>query len=298
MAEDYKKYLVPEVLSRLKGMELKARLVVEGFLIGLHRSPYRGFSVEFAEHRPYMPGDEIRRIDWKIYGKTDRFYVKEYEEETNLKAYLLLDASASMAFKSGGMDKLEYARYLAASLAYLLLKQKDSVGLCVFDTRLRRYIPPRSAGNHIHNLLKELDRTQSGGETDLSSTFHQLAEKIRRRGLIIVVSDLLDDPQKVVKGLRHFRHKRHEVLVFHILDPWEIDFPYREPALFRDMESDEKLVLEPESLKGEYKKRMEFFLNYYKSQCRDSLIDYVNVSTTTPFDRALFAYLTKRRKLG
>lgn len=296
--EDYKRYLVPEVLSRLKGMELKARLVVEGFLIGLHKSPYRGFSVEFAEHRPYMPGDEIRRIDWKIYAKTDRFYVKEYEEETNLKAYLILDASASMAFKSGKIDKLEYGRYLAASLAYLLLKQKDSVGLSIFDTKIRRYIPPRSASNHIHSLLKELGPVEPGGETNLSSTFHQLAEKIKRRGLIIVISDLLDDPEKVVRGLRHFRHRKHEVLVFHILDPWEINFPYHEPALFRDMESDEKLVVEPESLKREYKKRLEFFLNYYKSQCRDSLIDYVNLNTSTPFDRALFSYLTKRKRLS
>lgn len=296
--EDYKRYLVPEVLSRLKGMELKARLVVEGFLIGLHKSPYRGFSVEFAEHRPYMPGDEIRRIDWKIYGKTDRFYVKEYEEETNLKAYIILDASASMAYRSDKINKLEYGCYLAASLAYLLLKQKDSVGLCIFDTKVRRYIPPRSAGSHIHNVLKELDRIEPGGETDLSSTFHQLAEKIKRRGLIIVISDLMDDPEKVVRGLRHFRHKKHEVLVFHILDPWELDFPYQEPAMFRDMESDEKLVVEPESLRNEYKRRIQLFLDYYKSQCRDSLIDYVSLNTSTTFDRVLFSYLTKRKRLG
>ncbi len=296
--EDHRKYLVPEVLSRLKGMELKARLVVEGFLIGLHKSPYRGFSVEFAQHRPYMPGDEIRRIDWKIYGKTDRFYIKEYEEETNLKAYLILDASASMAYRSSTIDKLEYGSYLAASLAYLLLKQKDSVGLCVFDTQIRKYLPPRSASNHIHNVLKELAAIRPGGETNLSSTFHQLAEKIKRRGLIIVISDLLDNPEKVLRGLRHFRHKKHEVLVFHILDPWEVDFPYQEPALFRDMESDEKVVIEPESLRREYKKRLEFFLNYYKSQCRDSLIDYVTLNTSTSFDRALFSYLTKRKKLG
>lgn len=296
--EDYKKYLIPEVLSRLKGMELKARLVVEGFLIGLHKSPYRGFSVEFAEHRPYMPGDEIRRIDWKIYGKTDRFYVKEYEEETNLKAYIILDASASMAFRSDRIDKLEYGCYLAASLAYLLLKQKDSVGLCIFDTKMRTYIPPRSASNHIHNLLKELDRVEPGSETDLSSTFHQLAEKIRRRGLIIVISDLLDDPEKVLRGLKHFRHKKHEVIVFHILDPWEVDFPYEEPSLFRDMESNEKLVVEPESLRGEYKRKVESFVNYYKSECRNSLIDYVSLNTSTSFDRALFSYLIKRKKLG
>ncbi|KPJ50207.1 hypothetical protein AMJ40_03555 [candidate division TA06 bacterium DG_26] len=296
--ESYSRYLIPEVLSKLKGMELKARLVVEGFLIGLHKSPYKGFSVEFAEHRPYMPGDEIRKIDWKIYAKTDRFYVKEYEEETNLKAYLILDASASMAYRSDRMDKLEYGRYLAASLAYLLLKQKDSVGLCVFDTKVRRYIPPRSAAHHIHNLLKELDDVNPGGETDLSSTFHELAEKMRRRGLIIIISDLLDDPEKVVRGLKHFRHKKHEVLVFHILDPWEVDFPYEEPAMFRDMESNEKLVVDPESLRSKYKRRIESFLDYYKSQCRDSLIDYVNLNTSTTFDRALFSYLMKRKKLG
>jgi uncharacterized protein (DUF58 family) len=245
-----------------------------------------------------MPGDEIRRIDWKIYGKTDRYYVKEYEEETNLKAYLILDASASMGFKSAAMDKLEYSSYLAASLAYLLLKQKDSVGLCLFDTELRRYIPPRSSGSHIHNLLKELDAVEPGRETDLSSTFHQLAEKIKRRGLIVVISDLMDDPEEVIRGLRHFRHKKHEVLVFHVLDPWEVDFPYEEPALFRDMESDDRLVVEPRSLRGEYKKGLDNLIDYYKSRCRDSSIDYVPLNTRTSYDRALFSYLTKRRKLG
>jgi uncharacterized protein (DUF58 family) len=245
-----------------------------------------------------MPGDEIRRIDWKIYGKTDRFYVKEYEEETNLKAYLILDASGSMGFSSDKMSKLEYSSYLAASLAYLLLKQKDSVGLCIFDTQLRKYIPPRSAGHHIHNLLKELDTIEPGRETDLSSTFHQLADKIRRRGLIIVISDLFDDPEKVVRGLRHFRHKKHEVLVFHVLDPWEVDFPYEQPALFKDMESDDRLVVEPQSLRSEYKKRLEGLIDYYKSQCRDSSIDYVPLNTRTSYDRALFSYLTKRKRLG
>ena len=204
--EDYRKYLNPEVVSRLSSIELKARLVVEGFIVGLHRSPYHGFSVEFAEHRQYMPGDDFKHIDWKVYGKSDRFFIKQFEEETNLKAYILLDASNSMGFKSGEITKLEYGSYLAASLSYLMLRQQDAPGLLVYDETIRSYIPPKGARSHINPILKQLNKTLPSNKTDAAVAFHELADRIKRRGLIIVISDFLDDPEKMLLGLKHFRH--------------------------------------------------------------------------------------------
>jgi len=191
--EDYRKYLNPEVVSKLSSIELKARLVVEGFIVGLHRSPYHGFSVEFAEHRQYMPGDDFRHIDWKVYGKSDRFFIKQFEEETNLKAYILLDASNSMGYKSDGISKLEYGSYLAASLSYLMLRQQDAPGLLVYDEKIRSYIPPKGARSHINPILRQLSNTLPSNMTDASVAFHELADRVKRRGLIIVISDLLDD---------------------------------------------------------------------------------------------------------
>ena len=221
--EETRKFFDPLVLSRLTNMELIARLVVEGFISGLHKSPYHGFSVEFAEHRQYMPGDEIRSIDWKVYGKSDKFYVKEYEEETNLKSYLILDMSSSMGYSSGAVSKLEYGSYLVASLAHLMLRQRDAVGLITFDEDITHFIPPRGNTIHIHNILKRLGSLTPGGETDTRKVFHALAERIKRRGLIIIISDFLDDPETILLGLKHFRHRKHEVIAFHLLDP--ADFP-------------------------------------------------------------------------
>lgn len=296
--ESYRRFLLPDVVSKLKGMEIRARLVVEGFLTGLHRSPYRGFSVEFAEHRPYMPGDEPRRIDWKIYARTDRYYIKEFEEETNLKAYLLLDASGSMGYSSNRLSKIEYGSYLAASLSYLLLKQQDSVGLVVFDQQIRRYIPPRSSKTHLHVILRELDQIRPGGETSLSATFHELAEKIKRRGLVIVISDLFDEPEEVLLGLKHFRHKKHEVICFQVMDESERSFPFQRAFTFKDMETGEELPIDPSQVADDYRAQMAGFVENYKRKLRENLIDWIPVSTATPFDRALFAYLEKRKRLG
>ena len=199
MSDESRRFLKPEVLAKLQGLDVKARLVVEGFLTGLHKSPYHGFSVEFAEYRQYMPGDEPKRVDWKVFARSDRYYVKEFEEETNLRAWILLDASSSMGYHSDGIPKLEYASYLAASLAYLLLKQQDAVGLVLFDQAIRTYIPPRAMTSHLTTILQHLSKTKPGGKTDVSATFHELAEKIKRRGLIIVLSDLMDDPDKVCR---------------------------------------------------------------------------------------------------
>jgi len=295
---DYRKYLDPAVVTKLASIELKARLVVEGFIVGLHRSPYHGFSVEFAEHRQYMPGDDFRHIDWKVYGKSDRFYIKQFEEETNLKAYILLDASRSMGYKSNGISKLEYGSYLAASLAYLMLRQQDAPGLLVFDEKIRSFIPPRGARSHITPILKQLNNTEPSNKTDASVAFHELADRIRRRGLIIVISDLLDDPDRLLLGLKHFRHRQHEVIVFQILDPFERSFAYKGEARFRDMETGRELLTDPWQIRRDYMDKLGDFLKSLSRSCRDSQIDYHLLDTSVPFDKALFGYLAKRSKLG
>jgi uncharacterized protein (DUF58 family) len=296
--EDYRKYLNPEVVSRLSSIELKARLVVEGFIVGLHRSPYHGFSVEFAEHRQYMPGDDFKHIDWKVYGKSDRFFIKQFEEETNLKVYILLDASNSMGFKSGNITKLEYGSYLAASLSYLMLRQQDAPGLLVYDESIRSYIPPKGARSHINPILTQLNDTEPSRKTDASIAFHELAERVKRRGLIIVISDLLDDPQKMMLGLKHFRHRQHEVIVFQVLDPYERHFDYKAEARFKDMETGKELLTDPWQIRKDYLSRIGDYLGWISKTCRDSHIDYHLLDTSIPFDRALFGYLAKRSKLG
>jgi len=296
--ESYQRFLNPEVLAKLKRIDLKARLVVEGFLTGLHRSPFKGFSQEFAEYRSYMPGDEPKRIDWKVYGKTDRFFIREYEEETNLKAYILLDASGSMSYSSDKVTKLEYASYLAASLAYLLIKQRDSVGVVTFTSKLNTYIPPRSSPAHLPVLLQAIDKIKPGGDTNLANTFHQLAEKIKRRGFVIIISDLFDDKEQVLSALRHFRHKKHEVLVFHILDKNELDFSFSQPLILHDLETSKEITLDPRVIRKDYQKTVNEFFSDFKRRCREHLIDYHQITTNTALDRALFDYLEKRARLG
>lgn len=295
---DYRKYLKPEVVSRLKNMNLRARLVVEGFITGLHRSPYHGFSVEFSEYRQYMPGDEIRHMDWKVYGKTNRFYIKQFEEETNLKSYLLVDASGSMGYSSHDITKLEYASYLAAALTYLMIEQRDAVGLVTFDKKIQKYLPPRSVKSYLPLILRELEKIKCSEITDISSTFHEMAERIHRRGLIVILSDLYDEPEKVISGLKHFRHKKHEVIVFHILDPLEISFNFNRNSLFKDMETGEQLNTQPWHIKAEYQKRVQQFIKNYKRQCRLNQIDYVSLDTSLDFDYALMEYLIKRKRIG
>lgn len=296
--ENYRTYLEPTTIAKLSRMDVKARLVVEGFITGLHRSPYHGFSVEFAEHRQYMPGDDIKHIDWKVYGKSDRFYIKQYEEETNLKAYILLDASASMAYHSEKvMTKMEYGSYLGAALGYMMLRQQDAVGLVTFDEAIRTYIPPRAAVNHIHLILKELEKLKAGGQTKVSNTFHQLADKIKRRGLIIIISDLFDDPDAVLNGLKHFRHKNHEVIVFHVLDRFEREFPYDREAIFEDMETGERILTQPWQIRAAYQQSINELTRTFKIKCREHFIDYVPIDTSTTYDIALLAYLSKRQKL-
>ncbi|MBD3234951.1 MAG: DUF58 domain-containing protein [candidate division Zixibacteria bacterium] len=297
---DYLRFLEPEIVSKLQSLEMRARLVVEGFIIGLHRSPYHGFSVEFAEHRQYMPGDPIRNIDWKVYGKTDRYYVKQFEEETNLKCYIVLDCSASMNYssKSKWLTKFDYGRQLAASLAYLMLKQQDAVGLLTFDEKIRRFIPARMARPHLNILLKEMDAAEPSSKTDSGSAFHELADRVKRRGLVIIISDLLDDYEKIISGIKHFRHKKHEVVVFRILDPREEDFNFPFEARFKDMETGEIILTNPHQIKEAYQKQFTEFTENLKSETRRGLVDFNTFITTDTFDKALFSYLAKREKLG
>ena len=295
---EYRKYLKPEVVSKLKNMNLRARLVVEGFITGLHRSPYHGFSVEFSEYRQYMPGDEIRHIDWKAYGKTERFYIKQFEEETNLKCYLLLDASGSMGYSSQKITKLEYASYLAAALTYLMIEQRDAVGLITFDQKIRKYLPPRSIKSYLPQILRELDGVKCSEITDVANTFHEMAERIHRRGLIVIFSDLYDDPEKVMSGLKHFRHNKHEVIVFHILDPMEINFDFKRNTLFKDLETSDELLTQPWHIKAEYQKKVKQFIENYKRQCRLNRIDYVLLNSSWDYDIALMEFLNKRKRIG
>jgi len=295
---DKRKYLNPETIARLDNMVLRARLVVEGFILGLHKSPYHGFSVEFAEHRPYNPGDEIRHIDWKLYGKTDRYYIKQFEEETNLKSYILLDKSGSMQYSSGKISKLTYGSYLAAALAYLMLKQQDAVSLTLFDDQVRQFLPPVAKKSHLNLVLGALERVQAGAETRIAPQLHELAEKLKKRGLIILISDLLDEPEEVINALKHFRHKRHEVILFHILDRQELEFSFNRQTQFIDLENSQHLNTEPWHIQEAYQQLMQRFIENYKIRCRGNNIDYVTLMTDQNLDLALTEYLKKRSRIG
>ncbi len=291
-------FLEPEVVSRLRNMELRARLVVEGFLQGLHRSPYHGFSVEFAEYRQYIPGDAPRYVDWKVYAKTDRYYVKVFEEETNLKGVILLDKSASMGFAGKGISKLRWGSLLAAALAFLMIKQQDAAGLVLFDDAIRELIPARSVRGQLYHVLRTLEHAQASDRTKVSEALHAVAERLRRRGLCILISDLFDDPEAVLRGLKHFRHRQHEVIVFHVLDDLERSFDYRDEARFVDLETQQEIRTQPWFVKREYQQRVEAWSRDLAQRCREQFIDYVPMTTSTPFDRALLAYLNKRSLLG
>src|SRR3954451_20972577 len=269
------KYLDPEALSRLKNLSLAAKQVVEGYFAGMHKSPHKGFSVEFAEHREYVPGVDPRHIDWRVFGRRDKIYVKQYEEETSLRCYLLLDKSASMDYKSDHvpMTKLEYASYLAATLAYLVAFQHDAAGLYTFDTKVRERIQPRQGPGHLRLLMEKLEDNKAGGETTLADTFHNLAETIKRRALVVVLSDLFDDPEHLVAALKHFRHKKHEVLVLQVLDPAELTFPFDDVTRIEDMESGREITSDPRAFRRAYLEELEKFLETVRAGCRSAQID-------------------------
>ena len=294
---DKRKYLQPEMVAMLNSMALRARLVVEGYIIGQHRSPYHGFSVEFAEHRAYGPGDEIRHIDWRLFGKTERLYVKRYEEETNLRAHIILDTSRSMLYKSGTVSKLNYANSLAASLSYLMINQQDAAGLIQFSNKIDTFIPPKSKPSHLNIILKQLDDNKTGKDTKIENVLHRMAERIDKRGIVILISDLLDDPVEVINGLKHFRHKHQEVIVFHILDRKELEFDFNSRTRFLDMESGEEIITEPWHIRSNYTELISGLQKYYQKECREYLIDYVPIFTDENLDKSITGYLNKRRKL-
>ncbi len=292
------KYLDPAGLARIGNLELVAKQVVEGFLTGRHRSPYHGFSVEYLDHRSYSPGDEIRTLDWKVLARTNKYYVKLFEDETNLRAYILLDCSKSMNFQSGMVSKLTYGAYLAAALTYLMIRQNDAVGLVLFDTEPRTFVAPRAHPTQFRRVLDTLDKVKPGGETDVGAVLHKTAERVKRRGLVIVISDLIDDEDKIISGLQQFRHDYQEVVVFHTMDEAELTFPYDRITRFQDMEGAGKVVANPKSLRARYLSRINEFTSKLKQDCFERRISYNLVNTRQPYAEFLAAYLDKRKRIG
>jgi uncharacterized protein (DUF58 family) len=291
------RFLDPAVIARLGTMELKARTVVEGFLSGLHRSPFKGFSVEFAEYRQYLPGDDLSALDWKVYARTDRHYIKKYEEETNLECHLLLDVSASMGYRGAApMSKLEYGSVLAASLAFLMNRQRDATGLIAFDERILFRMPAGARPGHLHALLLALERLPPRSRSNVGRPLHQLAEALMKRSLVVVVSDLLDDPGPVIKGLKHLRFRGTDVVVFQVLDPNELTFPFRGASRFRDLETADEVTADPPSIRKAYLRELATLTLTYDRELRGAGIDYVQLDTSQPLDFALLTYLSARAR--
>lgn len=299
--------LDPAGLTLVSRMELIARRAVEGFLSGLHPSPYFGSSVEYADHRPYCLGDEIRTIDWKLLAKTDKYYVKLFEEQTNTRCSILLDVSRSMAFQGEGaaVSKLEHAMFMAAALGYLMLRQNDAVGLATFDRQVRTYLPPRATARHLRQMLQIMHETQQaprgaggdGGDTRIGPVLHDLAGKLPRRGIIVLISDLLDDPATIISGLSHFKHQRNEVIVFHLIDPVERTFPFEKLTRFKDMEGGGQIIAHPGSIRRAYLQRLTEFLDKMRRMCLERDIGYELVSSDRKYDQTLSAYLARRARV-
>jgi uncharacterized protein (DUF58 family) len=292
-----RRFLDPAVVARLGTLELRARTIVEGFLSGLHRSPFKGFSVEFAEYRQYIPGDDLSTIDWKVYARSDRYYVKKFEEETNLDCHLMLDISGSMDYGSHhGLTKFEYGASLAASLAYLMNRQRDAVGLTAFADRIVEMLPAASRPGHLRALLLTLDRLTPGRETNVSKPLHHLAESLSKRGMVVVISDLLDDPESVIRGLKHFQFRGTDVIVFHLLDPDEIEFPFDRATRFEDLETQEEVMAVPGAVRDHYLKAIGGLIERYKRELGASGIDYELIRTSQPLELALLSYLSMRSR--
>jgi uncharacterized protein (DUF58 family) len=291
------RYLDPAVIARLGTMELRARTIVEGFLSGLHRSPYKGFSVEFAEYRQYLPGDDLSTLDWKVYARSDRFYVKKFEEETNVDCHVLLDTSASMGYASkGAVTKLAYGSFLAGALAYMMSRQRDAVGFIAFDDRIVDRLPASARPGHLRSVLLALDRVTLGRQSDVSRPLHQLADTILKRSMAVLISDLLDDPAEVIRGLKHLRFRGTDVIVFHVLDRDELTFPFDRATKFRDLESEAEVLAVPAVVREEYLKAVQDLCAVYERELRLAGIDYVRLETSEPLDFALASYLSSREK--
>jgi len=289
-------YFEPKTLAGVKNLYLRARVVADGVMVGQHTSRAKGLSSEFEEHRGYTQGDDTRHIDWKTYAKYDRFFVKDYRKTTNLMAYLVMDASASMDYTSDGMSKFDYAATLAASLAYLMLKQQDAVGVLTFSGKIDKMIPPKASRDHLHAILKVLEDTTPKGETSTAAVLRDLAASLKKRKLIILISDLLDDPRAVSQGLKQLRARGSEVIVFHLLDREELQFPFKEPSIFQDMENDRRLLADPQAIRSDYLEALRSLIDAYRHTCLSHHIDYSLFDTSIGLDRALVRYLNWRQK--
>ena len=294
---DKKEYLDPQTLSKLEGLQLRARKIIEGYVAGPHRSPYHGFSIEFTQHRQYVPGDDLRHVDWKVFGRTDKVYLKQYEEETNLVSYVLLDTSESMLYQGvkSPLSKLEYAKCIAASLSYLVLQQQDSIGLATFDSEIRHLVQPSGQPSHLQQLLHVLEQSPGEKKTSIGPLFHDLAERYRKRGIVIILSDLFDDPKSILAGIKHLRHRQHDVIVFQILDVDEQEFPFKQMTRFCGLEHWPDRTTDPRQVRQIYLREMDNFLRQIQIGCRGQQVDYVPLLTNQPLDIALSSYLAGRR---
>jgi uncharacterized protein (DUF58 family) len=292
--ENFQNYLDPRVLNKVARLELRARLIVEGFIAGLHKSPYRGVSVEFAAHREYTPGDDLRHLDWKIFGRSDRLYIKEYEQETNLYCHIMLDTSESMDYASGEISKFEYGRSLAAALAYLVVQQQDAVGLELFDRQIHKTVPPSSNSAHLNAIFKELSEVKPTRKTDVKAISMDMTERVRKRGLVIIISDLFDDPNAILKGLQRLRFKGQEIILFHLLDEAEMSFPFDWMTRFIGLEEYPDVITDPRHLRREYINIVQNFITVLRRGCLKERIDYVQITTDQMMDVALSAYLATR----
>jgi len=291
------KYLRPEVIRQVARLDLRARFIVEGFLAGLHASPFQGFSVEFSEHRKYVPGDDLKDLDWNVYAKTDKYYLKKFEAETNVTGYLVMDLSASMAYTyRQELTKFDYAICLAAALGYLMIHQQDPVGLVTFDERIRASLPPRSKRSHLGAILSLLSNLRPSGTTQIAASLHQLANMIRSNSLVMIFSDLLTDPEPVMQSLYHLRHRGNEIILFHILDEAEVKFPFQGLVEFTDVETPERLILDAPAMRSDYLEALHSFQETYRDQCARAQIDYVPMDTSVSFDKALLEFLVQRQR--
>lgn len=299
MAASVEQYLKPEVIRQVARLDLRAKFIVEGFIAGLHASPFHGFSVEFSEHRKYTAGDNISDIDWNVFAKTDRFYIKKFQAETNLTGYLLMDLSGSMGYTyRQQLTKLDYAISLAAALAYLMIHQQDPVGMIAFDKAVRSSVAPKSKRTQLVAILSALAKLAPTGATDVARSLHQAATMIRHRSLILLFSDLLGDPDAILSALHRFRHSGHEVIVFHILDEAEALFPFDGMVELEDNETDQRLVVDADAIKADYLEEVAAFRGRYRKECLATRIDYVALHTGMPFDKALMSYLQSRQSQG
>lgn len=287
-------FIDPTVLGSLDNLELRARVVVEGFLAGLHRSPNRGFSVEFTDYRHYQRGDDMRHVDWKLYGRSDKLYIKQYEDETNLRCHILLDSSASMAYGSGGMNKLEYARTLASALAYFIMRQRDAVGLITFDENVRDYIPAMARQPHLMQVLRTLQALKPGTTTNIVKPLRELAQNMKRKSLVVLISDLMEDEEGTIAMLRQLRAMGNEVIVFHILDPQELHFEFGDSSEFVDMETGDTHITTPGAIRQSYLEQLGQYLDYCRTECQRGAVDYCMMDTSKPLDQALFTYMSRR----